>query len=92
MMITTALVFAGLAALLHVYIFVLESLRWTAPRTRAAFGTTVEQAEATRVQAAQLSGQLGAIGAERDRLAADLAAAQQQIGRLTSTGKPGTGQ
>ncbi|HPX35371.1 MAG TPA: DUF1304 domain-containing protein [Mycobacterium sp.] len=47
-MITTALVFAGLAALLHVYIFVLESLRWTAPRTRAAFGTTVEQAEATR--------------------------------------------
>lgn len=47
-MIITALVFAGLAALLHVYIFVLESLRWTAPRTRAAFGTTAEQAEATR--------------------------------------------
>lgn len=47
-MITLALIFAGLAALLHVYIFVLESLRWTAPRTRAVFGTTAEQAETTR--------------------------------------------
>ncbi|MGI9126096.1 MAG: DUF1304 domain-containing protein [Mycobacterium sp.] len=47
-MITVALIFAALAALLHVYIFVLESLRWTSPRTRAAFGTTAEQAEATK--------------------------------------------
>lgn len=47
-MITVALIFATLAALLHVYIFVLESLRWTSPRTRAAFGTTAEQAEATK--------------------------------------------
>jgi len=30
-MITLALVFAALAALLHGYIFVQESLRWTAP-------------------------------------------------------------
>ncbi|MGV1088373.1 MAG: DUF1304 domain-containing protein [Mycobacterium sp.] len=47
-MITAALVFAGLAALLHVYIFVMESLTWTSPRTRAAFGTTAEQAQATK--------------------------------------------
>ena len=39
-MITAALAFAVLAALLHVYIFVLESFRWTAARTRAVFGTT----------------------------------------------------
>ncbi len=47
-MIAAGLVLAGLAALVHAYIFVLESLRWTAPRTRATFGTTPEQAEATR--------------------------------------------
>lgn len=45
------LVFAGLAALLHVYIFVMESLTWTSPRTRAAFGTTAEEAETTRLLA-----------------------------------------
>lgn len=43
-----ALVFAGLAALLHVYIFIMESLTWTTPRTRATFGTTVEEAQATK--------------------------------------------
>ena len=47
-MVTAALIFAGLAAVLHVYIFVLESLQWTSPRTRATFGTTVESAEATK--------------------------------------------
>ena len=36
-MITAALVFAGLAAFLHVYIFTMESLTWTSPRTRATF-------------------------------------------------------
>ena len=41
-MITAALVCAALAALLHVYIFVMESWTWTSPRTRAAFGTTAE--------------------------------------------------
>lgn len=50
-MIAAALAFAGLAALLHVYIFVLESMRWTAPRTRAAFGTTAEEAETTKLMA-----------------------------------------
>ena len=45
---TVALVFAGVAALIHVYIFVLESLRWTAPSTRATFGTTAQQADVTK--------------------------------------------
>lgn len=47
-MLIVALTIAGLAALLHVYIFVLESLTWTSPRTRAIFGTTAEEAETTR--------------------------------------------
>jgi putative membrane protein len=47
-MIYAGLIFAGLAALLHVYIWVMESLTWTSARTRAAFGTTEEQAVATK--------------------------------------------
>ena len=44
-----ALVTAALAALLHVYIFVLESVLWTTPRVRATFGVTSDaQAEHTR--------------------------------------------
>ena len=39
---------AALAALLHVYIFRLESFRWQDDRTRKIFGTTVEQAATTR--------------------------------------------
>ena len=50
-MTATALVFAALAALLHVYIFTMESLTWTSPRTRAAFGTTAEEAETTKLLA-----------------------------------------
>jgi putative membrane protein len=50
-MITAGLIFAGLAAVLHVYIFVLESFQWTAPRTRATFGTTLEEAETTKLLA-----------------------------------------
>jgi putative membrane protein len=42
------LFFAGLAALLHVYIWVMESLTWTSPRTRATFGITEEEALATK--------------------------------------------
>ena len=37
-------VFAVLAALLHVYIFVLESFRWTEPSTRKTFGVSEEDA------------------------------------------------
>jgi putative membrane protein len=49
--IAAALICAALAALVHVYIFSLESLAWTAPRTRATFGTTVEEAETTKLLA-----------------------------------------
>jgi putative membrane protein len=47
-LIYAGLIFAILAALLHVYIFVMESLTWTSPRTRATFGTTPETAETTK--------------------------------------------
>jgi putative membrane protein len=47
-LITAGLVFAILAAVLHVYIFVMESLTWTSARTRATFGITEEQAAATK--------------------------------------------
>lgn len=45
---TVALVLAGLIALLHVYILVLEMFLWTKPRGRAAFGLTSEFAEQTK--------------------------------------------
>ncbi|MGO9696487.1 MAG: DUF1304 domain-containing protein [Mycobacterium sp.] len=50
-MTTAGLVFAALAALLHVYIFTMESLTWTSPRTRATFGTTADEAETTKLLA-----------------------------------------
>lgn len=46
-----ALVLAGLAAALHVYIWVMESLTWTSPRTRATFGISAEEAAATKEMA-----------------------------------------
>ncbi|BBX70657.1 DUF1304 domain-containing protein [Mycolicibacterium psychrotolerans] len=50
-MTTVSLIVAALAALLHVYIFVMESFTWTSPRTRAVFGTTEEEAQTTRLLA-----------------------------------------
>lgn len=50
-MLIAGLVLAGLAALIHVYIFVLESLRWEHPETRAVFGISAEAAAATRPMA-----------------------------------------
>ena len=47
-MLLLACVFAGLAALVHVYIFVLESVRWEHPATRKVFGTTAETAAVTQ--------------------------------------------
>ena len=47
-MVAAGLVLAALASALHVYIFVLESVLWTAPRTRATFGTSAEEAAATK--------------------------------------------
>src|SRR5438270_13783408 len=50
-MITAGLAFAALAGVLHVYIFTMESLTWTTPRTRAKFGTTPEEAAVTKLLA-----------------------------------------
>lgn len=47
-MTTVAFVLAGIAALIHVYIFRLESLAWTDAKTRALFDTTPETAEITK--------------------------------------------
>lgn len=48
-MVVAGLVLAGVAALIHVYIFFLESLAWTGERARKTFGvTSVEEAETTR--------------------------------------------
>lgn len=49
-MILAGLLLAGLAAALHVFIFYLESMAWTT-RARAVFGTSVEEAEATKEMA-----------------------------------------
>lgn len=38
-MVIAGLVLTGLAALVHVYIFYLESIAWTGARARATFGT-----------------------------------------------------
>ena len=46
-----AVVFASLAALLHVYIWVLESFRWSEPATRKAFGVRAEDVEVLRPMA-----------------------------------------
>jgi putative membrane protein len=45
-------VLVGLVAALHLYFLVLEMFLWTAPRTRAAFGTTEEFATASKALAA----------------------------------------
>jgi putative membrane protein len=46
-----ALAAVAVVALLHVWIFVLESFLWTKRVGRRVFGTTVEQAETTKVLA-----------------------------------------
>lgn len=44
-----ALIAGALAALLHVYIFVMESVLWTTPRVRATFGISSDaQAQHTK--------------------------------------------
>ncbi|MFT4230686.1 MAG: DUF1304 domain-containing protein [Microbacterium sp.] len=42
-----ATVFAALAALLHVYIFVMESVQWTQPRIWRRFGVVSQEAAET---------------------------------------------
>ena len=50
-MFIAASILAAVAALLHVYIFVMESVTWTSRKTRATFGLSVEEAESTREMA-----------------------------------------
>ena len=50
-MIIAALVLAGVAALIHVYIFFLESIAWTGERARATFGFTPDEAATTKLLA-----------------------------------------
>ena len=47
-MITVALVFAGLAALLHVYIWTMESLTWRKPATWKRFGVSSQEEAETQ--------------------------------------------
>lgn len=47
-MVLSGLILTGLAALLHVYIFYMESFAWTSPKVRATFGTTAAEAETTK--------------------------------------------
>jgi putative membrane protein len=47
-----ATILTALVALLHVYFLVLEMFLWTKPQGRRAFGMKQEQAEATKVLAA----------------------------------------
>ncbi|WKU03920.1 DUF1304 domain-containing protein [Micromonospora sp. HUAS LYJ1] len=46
--VVAGLVLAGIAGLIHVYIFYLESVVWTSARARAVFGTSRQEAEITR--------------------------------------------
>jgi len=49
--VVAGLVLAGVAALVHVDIFYLESVAWTTPRARRVFGTSPQEAQATRALA-----------------------------------------
>jgi putative membrane protein len=52
LLVIVGLVLVSIAALIHVYVFVLESLTWTSPRTREIFGVrSAEEAAATRLLA-----------------------------------------
>lgn len=50
-MIAVGLALAGIAALVHVFIFYLESLAWTTPRARSTFGLTETEALQTKSMA-----------------------------------------
>ena len=50
-MLFAGLILAALAAVLHVYLFYLESLAWTSREARRIFRTTVQEAEQLRLLA-----------------------------------------
>ena len=47
-MLIAGLVLSSMAALVHVYIFYLESIAWGSPRARATFGTSTAEASAAK--------------------------------------------
>jgi putative membrane protein len=51
-MLAIATLLIALIAALHIYILILEMFLWTEPRGLKAFGQTLEQAEASKVLAA----------------------------------------
>jgi putative membrane protein len=58
-----ALIFTLLVAVLHIVFMVLETFLWTTPGVRKRFQQTVEQAEATKVFAANQGVYNGALAA-----------------------------
>lgn len=50
-MVITALILAGLAGLLHLYIFYMESIAWTSAKVRSTFGVSEQEALATKSMA-----------------------------------------
>ena len=55
-MLITAVVFAGLAALLHVYIWTMESLTWRKPATWKRFGVSSQEEAETQAMFAYNQG------------------------------------
>lgn len=51
MFLLLTMVFAGLAALLHGYIFTMESITWTSAKTRKIFGNSEQAAQSTKEMA-----------------------------------------
>jgi putative membrane protein len=50
-MVVAGLVLAGIAAIVHIFIFYLESIVWTSERARSTFGTSDEDATTTKALA-----------------------------------------
>lgn len=50
-MFVAGLIFSILSALLHIFIFYMESFAWTGEKSRSVFGLTQDQAENTREMA-----------------------------------------
>jgi putative membrane protein len=50
-MVVAGLVLAGIAAIVHIFIFYLESIVWTSERARSTFGTSEEDAKTTKALA-----------------------------------------
>ena len=76
-----ALVLTLVVAALHVGFMVLETFAWTTPKVRRSFGMSAEDAETTRVLAANQGVYNGALAAGVDR-GADLARVRDRRGAL----------